>query len=555
MKNNLKTPSARFQPALSFDSLFEPVKLGKGLMGTDYSQRACDDLFSSVWRAFGEMEPKMTWVVIKLGDAVEMSDQMRPGPTLTTHGRANKPRRFNKKIAFAFFAGVAGLGPVVALTGCGDKTPSVATNSVSVATAPASVTEITASQTPSSAVPETPTTLPTVPVPDGPPTTINVPGDAPTIQAGVDKAKPGDLVLVGPGVYNEAIFVRTEGVVVRGIDRNSVILDGMDKLENGITVSGNGVAIENLTVHNYVINGIVFTKKYEDNADGLSEEEVILKGYRASYVTAYNNGLYGLYAFYARNGQMDNSYVSGNPDGGIYIGQCNPCNAVITNIVGERNAIGFLGTNASGNLSVINSVWRKNKIGMLAQSEDSEFLAPQKDVLLAGNLVEDNNGAEAPAYKSWGYGIVIGGGQNNRVTRNRIRGNNAVGIFVTELAQYLPVANRVSENTLSANGVDLAYGASSAKTGPWAGGQNCFEQNRFASSTPSSIETALPCDAKEHSIETSPIVLQSPPGDVDYRNVTNPVSQPSMPDARTAEVKPAVDLPVAVDVNSIKLPQ
>jgi hypothetical protein len=382
-----------------------------------------------------------------------------------------------------------------------------------------------------------------------------VPADAPTIQAGVDKAKPGDLVLIEPGIYKEAVFVRTERVVVRGVDRNTVVLDGGDELENGFTVSGNGSAIENLTVHNYVVNGIVFTKKYEDNADTLNDEDVVLKGYRASYITAYNNGLYGLYAFYARDGQMDHSYVSGNPDGGIYIGQCKPCNAVITNIVGERNAIGFLGTNASGNLSVINSVWRKNKIGLLPQSEDSELLAPQQEVLLAGNLVEDNNGGEAPTYKSWGYGIVIGGGQNNRVVRNLVRGHSSAGIFVTELAQYLPVNNTVADNTLTANSVDLEYGASGAKTGMWAGGLNCFENNRFTSSSPADIEKALPCDGKQRSVETFPLALQASPGDVDYRNVTKPETQASMTDAKTAPAVPAVGLPVAVDVNAIKLPQ
>ena len=46
--------------------------------------------------------------------------------------------------------------------------------------------------------------------------TRSVPEDYPTIQSAVDAATPGDLVLVGPGIYKEAVSVTTPGLVIRG---------------------------------------------------------------------------------------------------------------------------------------------------------------------------------------------------------------------------------------------------------------------------------------------------------------------------------------------------
>ncbi|HEU0025779.1 MAG TPA: hypothetical protein VFQ25_01570, partial [Ktedonobacterales bacterium] len=76
---------------------------------------------------------------------------------------------------------------------------------------------------------------------------IHVPGDQPTIQAAVDAAHAGDLVLVAPGVYHEAVKVCTADITIRGEDRNSVVLDGQSKMTNGFTVLADNVIIENMT--------------------------------------------------------------------------------------------------------------------------------------------------------------------------------------------------------------------------------------------------------------------------------------------------------------------
>ena len=169
--------------------------------------------------------------------------------------------------------------------------------------------------------------------------TIRVPRDAKTIQQAVDRAKSGDLVLVAPGVYREGVTIATDGVVLRGTDRNRTILDGEFKRENGVKVDGaDGVAIENITARNFTKNGFFWTG---------------VLGYRGSFLTASRNGDYGIYAFDSQWGQFDHSYASGSPDAGFYIGQCNPCHALITDVVSEHNQLGYSGTNSSGDLFIV----------------------------------------------------------------------------------------------------------------------------------------------------------------------------------------------------------
>src|SRR5688500_3942054 len=66
--------------------------------------------------------------------------------------------------------------------------------------------------------------------------TLRGPEDHDTIQGAVDAAAPGDLILIAPGTYEEAVDVETEDLTIRGLDRNEVVLEGGFELENGIRV-------------------------------------------------------------------------------------------------------------------------------------------------------------------------------------------------------------------------------------------------------------------------------------------------------------------------------
>ncbi|MFJ2788932.1 MULTISPECIES: right-handed parallel beta-helix repeat-containing protein [unclassified Streptomyces] len=389
---------------------------------------------------------------------------------------------------------------------------------------------------------------------------LRVPQDYPTVQEAADAAREGETVLIGPGTYRESVRVTTPRVVLRGTDRNKVVLDGGVRLANGITVTGAGSVVENLTVRRYLANGVLFTgvtdERLQQRGGGGSAYDPLdterfpaLRGFRATAVTAYNNGLYGIYAFDARDGVIEGSYASGHADSGIYVGQCKPCRTVVRGNTVERNAVGVELTNASDRLFVLGNRVVRNRVGITVNSNDLEALAPQRGAVIAGNAVVDNNAADTPeqADGGFGIGIGIGGGTGNRVQRNLVRGNRAAGVLVTDPPGHPASGNRVEDNRATGNGTDLVL--ASADPG------NCFGDNRPATQSPDGLEGLAGCGTRRRGAppegRTTPV--QAPPG-IPFSRVPAPPAQPSLPDP-AAPGRPATGLPGTVTPADYPLPE
>lgn len=405
---------------------------------------------------------------------------------------------------------------------------------------------------------------------------LNVPAKYPTIQKAVDAAKPGDLIMVADGVYKEAVNVETDGLVIRGTDRNKVILDGEFKLTNGIRVLGaKGVAVENMTARNYRSNGFYWTG---------------VDGYRGSYLTAYNNGDYGIYSYDAVNGVFEHSYGSGSPDAGFYVGGCNPCNVVIDDVVSEYNGLGYSGTNSGGNLIIVNSTFRYNRAGIVPNTGSYEPCYPQRGNMIVGNNVYDNNYDKGPAIESaqlaQNNGILVAGGWQNTILRNRVTGHDLTGISmvpfpetnasdvepkeaaatcaeqpkpakdleVPDTVLWTARQNVVKENVIRESGLaDLGAFDSNNDNG------NCFAGNDFATSAPADIEKLEPCEGKgsgdftKNPLDVLKLINREVAPSGDYKTQPVPPAQKNMPNAAKAPAVPA-GAPPKVDLDAIKVP-
>ena len=380
-----------------------------------------------------------------------------------------------------------------------------------------------------------------------------------TIQSAVDAAKAGDLVLINSGVYNESVTITTSFLTIRGKDRNAVIIDGEFMRENGIQIyETDGVSVENLSVRNFSLNGVYWNSS---------------KGYKASHVTAYNNGDYGVYAFNSTDGIFENIYASGHPDSGIYIGQCYPCNALIYDSVVEGNALGYSGTNAGGHLYIYNNIWRDNMSGIIPNTLDSELNPPGRETTIVGNLVVDNNNYEAPANRfglvAQGMGIVMPGRVGDIVEKNIVVNHDKYGLVASPMLDvnlYFSQHVQVKNNLIMDSGyTDLAL------AGPWGPG-NCFEGNIYQTSTPPLLEQLHNCESVGSGSLLSRFPLQ---GDVSglmmlaglfadaasqeapkarYKDYPWPDPQENMTFIDINKPSPAINLFYVPDMNSVDLP-
>jgi hypothetical protein len=363
-----------------------------------------------------------------------------------------------------------------------------------------------------------------------------------TIQGAVNAANPSDWVLIEPGVYDEAVKVETPGLHIRGMNRNTVILDGQNEVasggRNGIEVfKTSNVSIENLTVRN-------FDRESQDGGNGNEiwwnggdgTGVIGAEGWHGAFLTAYDTGLNGGYGLFVSNeikGSMDNVYASGFNDSGLYIGACRDCQGKVTRATVENSSLGYSGTNSGGHLIIEKSIFRNNAAGLVPNSLAGDDEPPPQDgacnsgentsetptfestkikrcTIFRENLLAENNNLTTPGNSTtseapWGTGVVLAGTYADLVENNTITGNANNGVIGFEFPNGSPAptlfqlaGNKIANNTFTNNGTSGGeYAGDVTLEGGVFGGQstnNCASGNSFTAATfPANIEQGWGC--------------------------------------------------------------
>lgn len=293
-------------------------------------------------------------------------------------------------------------------------------------------------------------------VESGPPQTITVqPGES--IQAAVDRARPGDTVEIPYGVYHERVVIDKSDMTLRGVPNEAgefPILDGENRLPEGVIASGNNFTVGNLHTRNFTDNGVLV-----EGATGVHFHDII----------AENVGTYGVYPVRSTDVLIERVTVSGVNDAGIYAGQSE--NVTVRDSTAFGNVIGIELENTLGG-EVYNNHLHDNSNGILIVLLPQLTSKISSGAIIRDNLVENNNlanfapeGAVARIVPP-GTGILLIGTDNNEVFNNTITGNKTAGIAVFSLTGTgafneneldvgpLAEGNYIHDNTFSNNGYD-----------------------------------------------------------------------------------------------------
>ena len=360
---------------------------------------------------------------------------------------------------------------------------------------------------------------------------IRVPVDETTIQAAVDRAQPGDLILIDPGIYTEEVVVATPDLVIRGRDRNTVFIDGIHSLTTGVQVNANGVAIENLTVRNYLGDAVAVGNQVLLNP---------IDSFRAVHVTTSNTAGNGIALANVINAEVRQGWQSGHGQSGDLITQCQQCNTLVTTTLAEFSARGYSVIGAQEGVSITSATARNNRAGIVVEDGDETMTS---GVTVAASIIQNNGFDQSPVTtpafdNSFGVGVHVGGTVGTNVVANRISGNTEAAVLLSQNVNNTsgnPLGTLVERNVLSDNqSADIVLAFQNAAVDP----DLCVRENGGAVVTPPGAAEAAACGAGSTAAPDRLFQVE-PQSSIEYQNGPVPPGIDGLVDADSTPPLPA----------------
>ncbi len=173
-----------------------------------------------------------------------------------------------------------------------------------------------------------------------------------SIQAAVNKASPGDTVLILPGVYHQSVQIRTDGITLRGFGayRGGTVLVPPKKFPNTLCNSAfgpTGVCILAKAVN--ATTGAVSVPVRDDKVTGLLVSGFPgngvfgygTSGMQVTRTVAVNDGDYGISRFVSTDTLFADDVAIGNHEAGFYVGDSPDADTVVRNDQAYGNQFGI----------------------------------------------------------------------------------------------------------------------------------------------------------------------------------------------------------------------
>lgn len=251
--------------------------------------------------------------------------------------------------------------------------------------------------------------------------------DYATIQSALLDAKSGDVICFAKGRYEpkDELSLAVSGVTLRGLEGSVLDFTKQEFGKNGLHVTANDTLIDGLRIENTPGDGIRATA-----VEGLTIRNVHIEW---TWGPKTENGGYAIYPVQSSKILIEDSFVSGASDTGIYVGQSNQ---IIVRRNKATNNVAGIEIENSTDADVYDNHLYGNTSGILVFNLPGLEVKDGKRAKVHDNLIEDNNLANFAAKGNIvaivpsGTGILVMAADENEIHDNTIKKHQSIGIGI-----------------------------------------------------------------------------------------------------------------------------